>query len=134
MSSSGGVSFVSDLSWDRMSAGDGPEEPGRERDGAYGPWVEQFILPFVREGPLWPVLIVVITHAAVFLAPLMLLSLRDGKAAAGAALVGFALLSAVVIRYEVRRLRRIASLGGVIFSTWLLSAALAWVSDRYGFF
>lgn len=118
-----------------MSAADGPgpEDP-EPIGGAYGPWVERFILPFVREGPLWPILIVVMSHAAAFLAPLLLLSLRDRTSAAGAALAGVALLSAGVVRYEVRRLRRISALSGVLFATWLLSAVLAWIADRYGIF
>ena len=41
-----------------------PDEP---RD-----WVDRFILPFVRESTLWPVLIVLVAHVVAFVAPALL--------------------------------------------------------------
>ena len=40
-------------------------------------WIDRFILPFVREPTLWPVLIVLIAHAVAFLGPAMLFAVRD---------------------------------------------------------
>ncbi len=100
----------------------------------YDPWVERWILPFVRESTLWPILLVIIGHAAAFLTAALLIALRDRRPAAGVALLGLLFLSASVVRYEWTRVGRPAALAGVLLATWLLSGALAFVADRYGVF
>jgi hypothetical protein len=115
-----------------MSEGGGAAPKGSAR--GYDPWVEQWILPFVHDSTLWPVLLVLIGHAAAFLTAALLLALRDRGLGAMAALLGLVFLSVSVVRYEWACLRRPAALSGVVLATWLLSCALAVVADHYGVF
>jgi hypothetical protein len=111
----------------------GASPPG---DGArgYDPWVERWILPFVYESTLWPILVVLIGHAAAFLTAALLLALRDRRLGALAAVLGLLFLSARVVHYEWACRRRPAALSGVVLATWMLSGVLAVVADRYGVF
>jgi len=106
-----------------------PEPEPAPRD-----WVDRFILPFVREPTLWPVLIVLIAHAVAFIGPAMLFAARDGSRASWVVLALLAALSGLVIRFEWRRDQRLASLTGVTAVTWLGSAGFAWISGRTGIF
>jgi hypothetical protein len=96
--------------------------------------VERFILPFVREPTLWPVLLVVIGHAAAAIAPAMLLAVRDRNPTAWLALVVLAALSVSVPVYEVDRQRRPGALSAIVLVAWLLGAGLALVAHHYGAF
>jgi hypothetical protein len=108
------------------------DEPGIEP--APRDWVDRFILPFVRESTLWPVLIVLIAHAVAFLGPAMLFALRDGSRHSAAVLMLLLALSALVVRFEWRRDHRLAALSAVTAITWVSSAGFAWISDRTGIF
>ena len=110
-----------------------PDESAPARPG-YGPWVERWILPFVYEPTLWPILLVLIGHAAAFGTPLLLLALRDRRPGALAALAAALFGTIQVARYEWRCRGRPAALWGVLGGTWLLAGALAVVADRYGVF
>lgn len=96
--------------------------------------VERYVMPFVREPTLWPVLIVLLAHAAAFVAPAMIFAVRDEGRGSAVVLLVLALLSAAVVRFEVRRRGRPASLTAVLGVTWALSVALAVVADRAGLF
>lgn len=93
-------------------------------------WVDRFVLVFVREPTLWPVLVVVVGHAIAFLAPLFLWSLRDRGTTAIVTLVVLVGLSGTAGRWELQR-RGPGALTGLLASTWVLSAAAAWVADHY---
>ena len=57
----------------------------------------------MREPSLWPVLLVLIGYAAAFVAPMLLLGLRDGRPGAMAVLLAVALLTAASVRFDFRR-------------------------------
>lgn len=111
-----------------------PTEPPAEStfDGPH--WVDRWILPFVREPTLWPVLVVVIGHAIALAAPLLLLAVRDGSGGAAASLALLGLASLAIALLELRRRGRLGPLAGLLLTTWLLSAAAAWAADRFGIF
>jgi len=96
--------------------------------------VDRFVLQFVRDPLLWPVLIVVIAHLAAFVAPVLLLGLRDGRISSVAALLGLAGLSAGVVRHEWREKRRVGPRCGLLAAAWLVSIAAAYAADRYEIF
>jgi hypothetical protein len=100
----------------------------------YSPWVERWLMPFVYEPTLWPVLLVLVGHAAAFGTALLLLGLRDRSPPALLALVLLAVMSVQVLRYELACRGRPAALSGVLGAGWLVSGALAWVADRYDVF
>jgi hypothetical protein len=105
--------------------------PGDER---YTPFVARWILPFVRESTLWPVLLVLIGHASAFLVPVVLMGVRDRMLAPAAALLGAVGGTVSLVRYEIRCIGRPAALTGVAAATWLLAGVLAWLADRHGVF
>ena len=93
-------------------------------------WVDRFILPFVREPTLWPVLIVLVAHAVAFIGPAMLFAIRDGGPGSRTTLALLALLSALVIRFEWRRDHHLASLTALTALTWLGSLAFAYLAHQ----
>jgi hypothetical protein len=112
----------------------GARGPTAERESAYGPWAERWLLPFVHDSTLWPVLLVLIGHAAALLAPALLLAVRDRRLAAQGAVLVLAALTVTSVGQQVRRQRRLGALNAVILCVWLLGVALAVLADRYGVF
>ena len=96
-------------------------------------FVERWILPFVRDSRLWPVLVVVIGHVVAFTAPMLLLGLRDRRPAA---LLGCGLLAmaANVVRRELAAHGRPGALSALVAATGALAAVAAWLADRYALF
>jgi hypothetical protein len=92
--------------------------------------VDRWLLVFVREPTLWPVLLVVIGHAIALLAPLLLWAIRDGQRGPGWTLALLALPCVAGISWELRD-RGPGALTGLLFSTWALSVAAAIASDHY---
>lgn len=93
-------------------------------------FTERFVLPYVRDPGLWPVLLVIIGHLVLALALLLLLAARDGHTAAWV-LLGFCAAGSVAIaRFEWRRLG-LGALSGIILASWLLGAVLALVADHH---
>lgn len=109
-----------------------PTEPPGPFDGPS--WIDRWLLPFVREPTLWPVLLVVVLHVVAFVAPMLLLWLRDGRTGALAGLLPVVALSGAGAWLELRSRERAGALCGVIAATWLLSAGAAIVADRAGIF
>jgi hypothetical protein len=98
------------------------------------PWVQTWILPYVEEATLWPVLFALLGHVVVIMAPMMLFVNRHGSVKSLVGLIGLGLLSAALIRFEIRYRRRPAGITLALLLTWISSAALAWLSDYYGVF
>lgn len=106
-----------------------------EPDPFRGPtWSDRWVLPFLREPTLWPVLAVLVAHGAAFLAPLLLLGLRDHRAGALAALTAAVLASAGAGAREWARRGRPGGVGLLLAATWSLGGAGAIAADRYGLF
>ena len=91
--------------------------PPEDRIRGYDPWVERWILPFVHESTLWPILLVLIGHAAAFLTAALLIGVRDRGLGAIAAVLGLLFLSGRVVYYEWTCRRRPAALCGVVLAT-----------------
>lgn len=106
-----------------------PESDAPEED-----WVDRFILVFVHESMLWPILVVIIGHVVVFTAPALLLAMRDRRASAFAALLLLAFFSVQIVRFDLRRSGRLAALSALVSVVWVLSVAVAWVAHKTGIF
>lgn len=111
-----------------------PEPDAAPESRGYSPFVERWLLPFVVEPTLWPILLVLMGHAAAFGTALLLLGVRDHNPAALLALALLTGMSLQVLRYERACRGRPAAFSGVVGATWLLSGVLAWLADRYGVF
>jgi len=98
------------------------------------PWVERFVLVFVRESTLWPVMLVLVGHAAAFLGMAMLLGLRDRRLPALLLLALLMVGTLQAVRIEVAGERRPGALTGLLAGIWVSSAGLAWIAHHYGVF
>lgn len=112
----------------------GTRPPPSEPDDTQLPFAERWIAPFVREPLLWPVTAVILAHAVAFLAPVLLLALRDRRVGALGALTGIAVLSGAALRAELARLHRPGVVCGLLAATWSLAALAALVAHRTGIF
>ncbi len=106
--------------------------PGAAEVTGYPLWVERFVLPFVRDSSLLPILIAIIGHFSIALAPLLLWVFRAHNPVGAAALLGFLVLSVEVVSLDLKAARRPAGLSAVLFSTWALAGLFAWIGNRYG--
>lgn len=106
-----------------------PEEEG-EGTGQR-PFVERWILPYVEDPALWPVLLVVIAHVVVFLAPLELYAVRDFHVLSIGVLLWLAFMSVQAVRDEVRHIGRFGTIGWLLAVTWALSFVAAYFGGRW---
>ena len=98
------------------------------------PFAERWIAPFVREPLLWHVALVIVAHAVAFLAPALLLGLRDHRISALGALAGILVLSGAAVRAELERLRRPGVVCGLLAGIWIFAIAAAYAAHRTGIF
>lgn len=106
---------------------EGPRERRLELDAFRGPSrLERAVLPFVREPTLWPILLVLVAHVVVFVAPLLVVAWRDGGGWAIAGLCVTGALSATASVLEIRDRRRPGSITALLAVVWLLCGAGAW--------
>jgi len=96
-------------------------------------WDERWLLPYVEDSTLWPVLVVVIVHVVAFVAPILLFAVRDGRAIGMVGTLGLAFLSVQTVRYELRRRHKAGALTWVLVVTWILSIVAAVAAERTGF-
>jgi hypothetical protein len=104
---------------------------GEEAAGGWPPWVEQWVLPFIRESGLWPVLVALLGHVLVLIAPL-LLALWRGNPGASVPLTVLILASFWLCKTEHEANGRLGAVTGVVLGSWLASAGLAWVAHTTG--
>ena len=111
-----------------------PPPPRSDDPEQHLPFAERWIAPFVREPLLWPVAFVIIAHAVAFLAPVLLLALRDRRISALGALTGILVLSGAAVRAEVTRQRRAGMVCALLAVTWACAVLAAIAADRTGIF
>jgi hypothetical protein len=111
-----------------------PPPPRSEDPESDLPFAERWIAPFVREPLLWPVAFVIVAHAVVFLAAVLLLAVQDRRIPALGALAGILVLSGSAARAEITRLRRPGVVCGLLAATWIFAGVTAVVAHRAGIF
>ncbi len=97
------------------------------------PWVERFVLPFVEDSSLWPVLAAIIGHVAVLMAMPMINVWRDGDLVSAGALIVLAVgPCGAVMQWEWKKERKPGPLTWTILITWGTALVMAYVADRFG--
>ena len=96
--------------------------------------MKRWVLPFVEDPLLWPVLLVVIGHAVALVTPVLLLAVRDRRIPAMGALALLVGLSVSVVSGDLRRRGRPAAPSVFVLVTWALSGAAAVAAHRYALF
>ncbi len=110
------------------------EEREIDPDAGWPPFVAQWVLPYVRDSMLWPVLLALLGHLWVALGGLMVSSVRDGDNRAQRWLVGVAVLSLVPIATELRAIRRPGGLTVVVVGSWVLAAIIGYAAMWAGLY
>ncbi len=91
------------------------------------------MLPYVRNPSLWPVLVALLGHVVIVIAPLMLAVWRVGSVAAGVVLVALAALTLGACVVEARALKRPGGVGVSLALTWAAALGVAWLAESTGF-
>lgn len=106
--------------------------PSRNAADSELPWLERWILPYMRESLLWPVLVAIAGHVVAAIVPALLFALRDHSPLGALALVVLLALSVGAAHEEIRQCGGPGALGGVLLATWIVSGVVAIASDHYG--
>jgi hypothetical protein len=113
------------------------EEPGEQNEigeaaapSGLGGHVENVLSAMVAEPMLRAVVVVLVGHAAAFLAPMLLLGVRD-RSLPG--MVGVALLFGLTLAgaHTDWRARRLSATTGIVLASWVLGAVFAYAADHY---
>lgn len=110
----------------------GPEEvidPSGREDDPHG--VDLWVMPYIRDSTLWPVLIVLIAHVVAFVSPVLLLALRDRRPGPMVTGVVLVLLSLRGFHWEVQARRKFGAISWIIVTTWVASLVAAYFGDRF---
>lgn len=92
-----------------------------------------WIMPYLRDSSLWPVLIVLVVHVVAFVAPVMLYAVRDRRAGPIVALVILALLTLRGFRWEIHSRKKFGAISWLIVTTWIASCIAAYCANLYDF-
>ena len=107
-------------------------EQERTPSEAWPAWVEQWILPYLEDMSLWPVLVAVLGHVLVVLVPLELAFVRGPNLAALAVLSVLLVVTAEVVRMELRALGRPRWLTLIAVGMWAASVPCAYYAGTTG--
>jgi hypothetical protein len=110
----------------------GPDEPPPPPDTAWPPFLAEWVLPYLREPALMPVLLALLGHVVVVLAPLMLAVWRVHSVEAALLLLLVAGGSVFPLRWECLDEGRPGGVSATVVLTWLASVAAAYFGDRTG--
>ena len=103
-----------------------------ENDDPHG--VDLWIMPYIRDSSLWPVLVVFILHIAAFLAPVLLYAVRDARIGPIVAVAVVGVLTLRGFRWEMRARNQFGAISWLIVVSWAVSAIAAFFADRHDFF
>jgi hypothetical protein len=118
--------------WDKTLSGEETMgDAGRTRQG-WPDWVEQWVLPYVDDIALWPVLFALLGHVLVVIVPLMLQVYRHGSSWAVLILLLLSGATMALVRMEHVAKGRFGMLSLVMLITWSSSLPFAWFAERTG--
>ena len=93
-------------------------------------WFDRLVLPCLKEPALWPVVFVMLAHAAVFLIPTILFSVRDRKPPAMLAIAVLLVVSFRSCGSDWHR-RQFGPISGLLLAIWLFAAAGSYFANRW---
>jgi len=108
-----------------------PERPNDETDEDDRDGFERWVLPYVQESTLWPVLLVLLAHIVAFAAVAILFGVRDRAPVAILVIVLLAGASLRGVRYDWRRSGRPTALSGLLAVIWVMSFVAAYYGDHW---
>lgn len=108
-----------------------PTAEDREREDPQG--VDLWVMPYLRDSSLWPVLVVLIAHVVAFIAPIMLYAVRDERPGPMVGLGIVALLTLRGFRWEMRTRNQFGAISWLIVVSLLSSVIAAYFASKYDF-
>ena len=96
--------------------------------------IDMWIMPYLREPSLGPVLVVIIAHIVAFVAPVLLYAVRDQRPGPIVAIVVIALLSLRGFRWEIRTRNGFGAISWLIVVSWVGSFVAAYFANLHNFF
>jgi hypothetical protein len=109
-----------------------PEDAPPSSPGSFEERIEGWIRTMLGEPLLGPLFAVLMAHGIAFLAPVIVLAIRDRHLAALGLLSILLVGSGSALMRDARRYRRPGPIGGTLTAVWLLAGAAAWAAGRYG--
>lgn len=101
-------------------------------DNRWPDWVEEWVIPYMEEPFLWPVLVAILGHIVILLAFLLVGAWREGISPPLAGIAALGVVSVGLVNAEVRYRRRPGAVAITVVLTWLVSAGVAAVGGHYG--
>lgn len=98
------------------------------------PWVEKYLLPYLREPAGWPITFAVMGHLAVLQAVVVLTAWRSQAPAFLFLLAAYAGLTLAPVRTEFRCAGGPGVISGLWTITWSSTVGIAWWAGRSGYF
>jgi hypothetical protein len=95
--------------------------------------VDLWIMPYLRDSALWPVLIVLIVHVVAFGTPILLYAVRDQRPGP---IIGVAILVLLSLRgfvWEIRTRKTFGAISWLIVVSWISSFVAAYFANRHDF-
>ncbi len=96
--------------------------------------VEGVIRTLLGDSTLQPLFVVILGHVVAFLAPVVVLALRDRSVFALAALAIMLVASVSALWRDWQQYRRPGPIGGTLLIVWVLTAGAAGAAAHYGIF
>lgn len=95
-------------------------------------WMRDWVLPYIQETTLWPVLFAIAGHFVVIYALMLLSVARDGLDGSWGWLAFSLASSSAPAIWEVRLFSRPGGICLVVVLTWLSAIGLAWTGHTSG--
>lgn len=110
-----------------------PNDPGREREED-PEGVDLWVMPYLLDPGLRPILIVVMAHVVAFTAPVLLLATRDRSPGPIIATLVLMILSYRGLRFEKRARGAYGAISIALGITWIFAGIAAWFANDMGIF
>lgn len=108
------------------------DEQEQEAVGDWPEWVRDWVLPYLDDSILWPVLFALVAHVLIVIVPLMLQVWRYQNVGAGMMLLILLTASVHLARMEWQALGRPRGLTLVLTVVWLSSLPCVWLAETTG--
>ena len=116
---------------DDESGQNADENPPSDPDDPRG--VDMWVMPYLRDSTLWPVLFVMAAAVVAFVAPVMVYAFRDRQLRSFPALGVLAFLTFKIIRWEIRERESFGAISRLIVILWGAAAIAAYLAGQRGF-
>jgi hypothetical protein len=95
--------------------------------------VDLWIMPYIRDVSLWPVLVVLIVHVVAFVTPVLLYAIREQRTGPIVCVGIVVLLSLRGIYWEMQARKTFGAISWLIVVSWVSSFVAAYFANLHDF-